>query len=104
MLIYLSSSEEYVVEKDIPSYQTTSKETDSQSSEERKEEDTVYTVNDAGNQVPFVTQTRHPPIEGVVIAAEGAGQEEIRIKIIRTVMALYGVDANKIDVLVRKKT
>ena len=104
VLIYLSSSEEYVVEKDIPSYQTASKETDSQSSEERKEEDTVYTVNDAGNQVPFVTQTRHPPIEGVVIAAEGAGQEEIRIKIIRTVMALYGVDANKIDVLVRKKT
>lgn len=103
VLIYLGSSREYIVEKDIPTYLVTSKEPDSQSSEEKKEEDTVYTVNDAGEQVPFVAKTKHPVIEGVVIAAEGAAKEEIRIKIIRTVMALYGVDANKIDVLVRKK-
>lgn len=104
VLIYLNSSEEYIVEKDIPTNQITSKEADSQSSEENKEEDTVYTVNDAGEQVPFITQTRHPSIEGVVIAADGAGQEKIKIQIIRTVMALYGVDANKIDVLERKKS
>lgn len=104
VLIYLDSTEEYIVEKDVPTYQVTSKQTDSQSSEENKEEDTVYTVNAAGEQVPFITQTKHPAIEGVVIAAEGADREEIRIQIIRTVMALYGVDANKIDVLERKKS
>lgn len=102
VLIYLNSSEEYIVEKDVPSYQISSIEADSQSNEERKEEETVYTVNGAGDQVPFITQTRHPTIEGVVIAAQGAVQEEIRIKIIRTVMALYGIDANKINVLIRK--
>ncbi len=104
VLIYLSSSEEYIVEKDVPTSQVTTKETDHESKEENKEEDTVYTVNDAGDEVPFITQTKHPSIEGVVIAADGAGQEEIRIKIIRTVMALYGVDANKIDVLERKNS
>ena len=104
VLIYLSSSEEYIVEKDVPTSQVTTKETDHESREEKKEEDTVYTVNDAGDEVPFITQTKHPSIEGVVIAADGAGQEEIRIKIIRMVMALYGVDANKIDVLERKKS
>lgn len=104
VLIYLDCSEQYIVEKDIPSYQVTSQEADSQSREENKEEDTVYTVNDAGEQVPFITQTKHPSIEGVVIAAEGAGNEKIRIQIVRTVMALYGVDANKIDVLERKKS
>lgn len=104
VLIYLNSSDEYIVEKDIPVSQMITKEADSESKEESKEEDTVYTVNDAGEEVPFIAQTKHPSIEGVVIAADGAGQEEIRIKIIRTVMALYGVDANKIDVLERKNS
>lgn len=104
VLIYLDSSEEYIVEKDIPVSQSTTKEADCESKEENKEEGTVYTVNDAGEEVPFITKTKHPSIEGVVIAADGAGQEEIRIKIIRTVMALYGVDANKIDVLERKNS
>lgn len=104
VLIYLNTTEEYVVEKDVPAYQVTTQDVNGQSNEENKEEDTVYTVNGNGEQVPFISQTRHPSIEGVVIAAEGAGQENIRIKIIRTVMALYGVEANKIDVLERKKT
>lgn len=104
VLIYLNTTEEYVVEKDVPAYQVTTQDSNGQSNEENKEEDTVYTVNGNGEQVPFISQTRHPSIEGVVIAAEGAGQENIRIQIIRTVMALYGVEANKIDVLERKKS
>lgn len=103
VLIYLGSSEEYIVEKDNPKYQVTSKQADNQSSEEKIEEGTVYTVNSVGEQVPFIAKTNSPTITGVVISAEGANQEEIRIKIIRTVMALYGVEANKIDVLERKK-
>ncbi|MBQ3165465.1 MAG: hypothetical protein IJC02_13215 [Lachnospiraceae bacterium] len=104
VLIYLNTTQEYVVEKDIPSHQVISQDGNGKSSEENKEEDTVYTVNESGEQVPFISQTRHPEIEGVVIAADGAGQENIRIQIIKTIMALYGVDANKIDVLERKKT
>lgn len=104
VLIYLNTTEEYVVEKDAPVHQVTTQEPNGQSSEENKEEDTVYTVNGNGEQVPFISQTKHPSVKGVVIAADGAGQENIRIQIIRTVMALYGVEANKIDVLERKKT
>ncbi len=103
VLIYLKTTQEYVVEKDVPSNQIISQDGNGKSSEENREENTVYTVNGSGEQVPFISQTRHPAIEGVVIAADGAGQENIRIQIIRTVMALYGVEANKIDVLERKK-
>ena len=39
VLIYLSSSEEYIVEKDVPTSQVTTKETDHESKEENKEED-----------------------------------------------------------------
>lgn len=46
VLIYMKSSQEYVVEKDIP----TSSSTSGESSELRKEEATVYTRNADGNE------------------------------------------------------
>ncbi len=95
VLIYMGASQEYVVEKDNPVMTS--------ESEERKdrsvEETTVYTVNSVGEQVPFVSQTRGPKVDGVVVAAKGASQEGVRLEIVRIVMALFGVEANKVEVL-----
>ena len=96
VLIYMKDSQKYIVEKDVPEQTAT----DGARSEQRKEEATVYTVNESGNQVPFVAQTRRPAIDGVVISAEGAGNEAVKLQIVRLVMALYGVEANKVEVLV----
>lgn len=95
VLIYMKNSQEYVVEKDIP----TSSSTSGESSEMRKEESTVYTRNADGNEVPFISQTKSPEIDGVVVAAKGAADEGIRLQIVKLVMALYGVEANKVEVL-----
>ncbi|MDE7274685.1 MAG: hypothetical protein K2N95_16840, partial [Lachnospiraceae bacterium] len=59
---------------------------------------TVYTVNENGNEVPFIAQTKRPTIDGVIISAEGASNETVKLQIVRLVMALYGVEANKIEV------
>ena len=95
VLIYMGASQEYVVEKDNPVMTS--------ESEERKdrsvEETTVYTVNSVGEQVPFVSQTRGPKVDGVVVAEKGASQEGVRLEIVRIVMALFGVEANKVEVL-----
>lgn len=95
VLIYMKNSQEYIVEKDIP----TSNSVNGESSELRKDEATVYTTNEDGNEVPFVTQTRRPAVDGVVISAEGASDEAVKLQIVRLVMALYGVEANKVEVL-----
>ncbi len=95
VLIYMKNSQEYVVEKDSP----TSSSTSGESSELRKEEATVYTRNADGNEVPFISQTKSPEIDGVVVAAKGAADEGIRLQIVKLVMALYGVEANKVEVL-----
>lgn len=95
VLIYIKESPEYVVEKDIP----TSNTINGEHSEVKKEETTVYTVNGNGEQVPFIAQTKSPQIDGVVISAEGAYDEAIRLQIVKLVMALYGVEANKVEVL-----
>lgn len=95
VLIYMKNSQEYIVEKDVP----VTNATNGENSEMRKEESTVYTVNESGSEVPFIAQTVRPSIDGVVISAKGAADENIRLQIVRLVMALYGVEANKIEVL-----
>lgn len=95
VLIYMKNSQEYIVEKDIPM----SNSVNGENSELRKEETTVYTTNESGNEVPFVTQTKRPAVDGVVISAEGASNEAVKLQIVRLVMALYGVEANKVEVL-----
>lgn len=95
VLIYMKNSQEYIVEKDIP----VSNSVNGEGSELRKEEATVYTTDESGNEVPFIAQTRRPEIGGVVISAKGAANEAVKLQIVRLVMALYGVEANKVEVL-----
>lgn len=95
VLIYMKNSQEYIVEKDIPM----SNSVNGENSELRKEETTVFTTDESGNEVPFITQTRRPAVDGVVISAQGASNEAVKLQIVRLVMALYGVEANKVEVL-----
>lgn len=95
VLIYMKDSQEYIVEKDNP----TSSSTNGESSETSKNEATVYTVNGNGDEVPFISQTKSPKIDGVLVAAKGASDEAVRLQIVRLVMALYGIDANKVEVV-----
>jgi hypothetical protein len=39
-----------------------------------------------------------PAVEGIVVAAKGAGDENVRLLIVRLVMALYGIEANMVEV------
>ncbi len=96
VLIYMKNSQEYIVEKDIPM----SNSVNGENSELRKEETTVFTTDESGNEVPFITQTRRPAVDGVVISAKGASNEAVKLQIVRLVMALYGVEANKVEVLI----
>lgn len=86
-LLYMKASWEYRVEKD------------SESSDTTQNEDTVYTVDEYGHEVPFITSRICPQIDGVVVRAEGAANEEIRIRLVRLIMALYGLEANKVEVI-----
>lgn len=97
VLIYMGASEEYIVEKDKKV-----DETQDNGGEQNYSEETIYTVNDLGEEVPFISKTKTPVITGIAIAAQGAANEQVRVKIIRMVMALYGLEANQIDVYILK--
>ncbi|MCI8774568.1 MAG: stage III sporulation protein AG [Lachnospiraceae bacterium] len=107
VLITLKESEERVLEKDIPEQVSETAETDAEGgsrtiSERRQEEATVYTVNEAGQNVPYVSKVIQPVIEGVVVIAQGGDSEIVKQNIIETIQVLFGIEANKIRVVKMK--
>lgn len=104
VLIYMGESQEYIVEKDKKTEET--QDNEAKDSTKRLEqtylEETIYTVNADGDEVPFVSKTKTPVITGVAIAAQGAANEQVRVSIIRMVMALYDLEANQVEVYILK--
>lgn len=87
VLIYMKASWEYQVEKD------------GENRAEVQNEETVYTTNEYGEEVPFVKSYICPQIDGVAVMAKGAANEEVRVRLVHLIMALYGLEANKVEVI-----
>lgn len=107
VMIRAKASKEYVVEKDVTSSSSTVGETDSQggsrqSTDGSRSESSVYTKNSSGNEVPWVIQEIEPEIEGVVVAAEGGGNESIANEITQAVQVLFDIPIHKIKVVKMK--
>lgn len=105
VMITLAESRRLVVEKDLRSTQKQTEETLEDKEGGRKsgeeilrEESTVYSAFGNGKE-PFVVKQIYPRVEGVVVAAQGAGTGHVRSEISEAVQALFGLDAHKVKVL-----
>lgn len=104
VLITLKESEEKILEKDVPGEVSETLETDAEGgsrsvTQTKQEEATVYTVNEAGQNVPYVSKVIQPVVEGVVVIAQGGDSEIVKQNIIETIQVLFALDANKIRVV-----
>lgn len=107
VLITLKESEQKIVEKDGPEEHSETVETDAAggsrtTGENKTEKNTVYTVDDRGQSVPYVVRTISPVVEGVVVIAQGAGRQNVQENIIEAIQVLFGIDANKIKIVKMK--
>lgn len=104
--IMMESSGTRTVEKDVPTSQSSSKETDSgqKSSQtaETTDEQTVYLEQADGTRTPYVIRETMPEVRGVLIVAQGAGNPQVVSEIKEAVMALFHLDAHKIKVMKKK--
>lgn len=108
VLVTLKNSTEKVVEKDNPNERKNVYETDSEGGsrntmELSNEITTVYTVDENGNQVPLIVSENAPKIEGILVAAQGGGNETIKVHIIEAIEALFGIEPHKIKVVKMKQ-
>lgn len=103
VMITFASTQEQVVEKDIPSASSQTAETDSAGgsrsvSSRELDEETVYTTDRAGNQIPYVKKTLAAQVEGVTVLAQGGGSAVVQKNITDVIEALFGIEAHKIKV------
>ncbi|MCH5256055.1 MAG: stage III sporulation protein AG [Lachnospiraceae bacterium] len=104
VLITLKESETRILEKDIPIEVNETAEEDAEGGkrtvrEVQQESVTVYTVNEEGQNVPYVSKIIQPVVEGVVVIAQGGDSAVVKENIIETIQVLFGIDANKIRVV-----
>ena len=59
------------------------------------EQQTVYEKDEA----PYVVQKLTPKVEGVLVVAQGAGNESVKKQIRETIEALFGLEAHKISIM-----
>lgn len=107
VLITVRESEQKIVEKDGPETYSDTSEKDAAggsriAGESRIEKSTVYTTDESGRNVPYVTMTIPPAVEGVVVIAQGAQKQSVQENIIEAIQVLFDIDANKIKIVKMK--
>lgn len=103
VLITLKESEQKVLAKDGMEDISEMTEADAsggsrKTTQSRVEKNTIYTVDERGQDVPYVVKTISPAVAGVVVIAQGADQPKVRQNIIEAIQVLFDVDMNKITI------
>ena len=107
VLVTIKQSETIVVEKDSPNerknvYETGADGDNKNTMELTNDTATVYTEDENVRKVPFVTTRIQPEVAGVLVVAQGAGDEGIKKQITEVIQALFDVEAHKIKVVKMK--
>ena len=76
--------------------------TDIQSDDSRRTEDTVLVEDAARTEAGLVRQTLEPIYRGAVVLCDGADQSGVRLAIVNAVSSVTGLGADRICVLKRK--
>ncbi len=66
--------------------------------EQSMTQQTVYTTDEEGNQVPYVISMKEPEIIGVAVCAQGGGNPVIQTNITEVIQSLFRIEANRIIV------
>lgn len=101
--VTMKSSKELIVEKDTPYTRDNTIEADSAGGSRNitnmnNEDNTVYYTDHEGNKVPYVIKELEPMVEGIMVIAEGGGNEKTALKIKEALCGLFGIAAEKVTV------
>lgn len=103
VMIYISKSEEKIPVFNENNQDSNTKENASSGGDrtinQKSDNKTVVTTNDE----PFISSTKMPEITGVVVVAQGADNEATRLRITKTVVNLFGLSYDKVNVHSMKK-
>ena len=94
VMITVKSSSEAVVNKDSLYEERTGKEEKSV-----KEDEETVLIEEDGKKVPYVIKELQPEVEGVVVVAQGGGNDIVNQNIVDAVSVLFHISSYKVKVL-----
>ena len=94
VMITVNSSKEAVVNKDSPYEQSSS-----EKEKTVKEDEQTVLVEEDEKKVPYVIKEVEPVVEGVVVVAQGGGNDIIKNQIVEAVSVLFHISSYKVKVL-----
>lgn len=65
-------------------------------------EENIMLYGSGNTEKPYIIMEKLPKPSGVVVAAEGGGDETVKLEIYESVKALYGIGGNRIKVVCKK--
>lgn len=100
VMVTYDNSKEYVTVSDTKS-------SESVKGEENKEkntsnERTTVMVKESGSQTPFIKNEINPKIRGVLVVADGANSEKIKLNLKKAVCAVLNVEIHKVEIMPMK--
>ena len=103
VMITLKSTSEKVIKEDSQFSRSDTNEEDGQGGNRQisnitSQDDSIFTTDEAGNNVPYVIKEITPQIEGVAVIAQGGDNAGVAASITNTIEALFGVSTYKISV------
>lgn len=105
-MITFACSQEYILEKESLVNRSNTVEKDSQGGNrtvtQYQAEDTTVYSSTSGENIPYVTKTVSPRVEGVLVVAQGAGNGTVNRNITEVVQALFGLEVHKVKVVPMK--
>ncbi len=104
VMLTLQTSEEDVILKEMKNTKETTIEEDSQGGMREIESDNVeesVCYSDISGEIsePYVTYTKSPKVEGVLIVVGGESAGTLRTQIVKAVQALFDVESHKVVVI-----
>lgn len=94
VMITVKSSKEAVVNKDSPYEESTG-----EKEKTVKEGEETVLVEEDGKKVPYVIKEVEPEVEGVVVVAQGGGNDIVNQNIVDAVSILFHISSYKVKVL-----
>lgn len=100
VMITLENLGETIIEKDKNTVRNSTTEVDSAGGSRNTTdfsdmEETVYGVNNS----PYISKMMTPSVQGVVVSAQGGGNEKVVKNISEAIQALFGIEAHKIKIV-----
>ena len=106
VFITLHDAGSIIVEKDISYRRNNDSKNDGKtttsSAEYEDKQETIYTVDENGNEVPFVAKQILPSIEGILIVAQAGDNETVKNQMKEAVLSLFELDEHKITIVKMK--